>query len=325
MRSSHRLRTVCAAATGLALVAAALTACDGARPRNLLQSIEKGAVVLGSSYDQPGLGLQHSDGTMSGFDVDVSTYVVNRIADTHGWKHPRIAWRETPFAQREALIGNGEVDIITATYSITAARVQKVDFAGPYLVVRQGLLVRAADHGLSRLPDLNNGKLLCSVSGSTSAQHVKDQLPGVQLQEFDSSSACVKALHEKKVDAATTDEVILAGFAEQYRGEFQMVDMTYPRDACVAGTRITAGSPFSTEHYGIGLAKGDTASRNAINSALEQMVSSGTWERDLRSAVGDEETDRLAERAGGMADFQPKVGDLNFLDATPATCTAGTS
>lgn len=44
-------------------------------------------------------------------------------------------------------------------------------------------------------PESLNGKKLCSVIGSTSAQKVKDQFAGqVQLQELDTYSKCVEAL-----------------------------------------------------------------------------------------------------------------------------------
>lgn len=313
-------RSLVAVLAGMALIGALVTACGSSGPRSLLDDIESGSVILGTKYDQPGLGLRHPDKSMSGFDVDVSKYVVNHIAEQNGWAAPKIIWRETPSAQRETLIGNGEVDIITATYSINPSRAKKVDFAGPYLVIRQGLLVRADDHDLTQLTDLNKGKKLCSVSGSTSAQNVKAQLPGVQLQEFDSYSSCVEALHQKKVDALTTDETILAGFAQLYDGEFRVVDMTYPKDVCINGKLKKAGTPFSTEHYGIGLAKGDDASRAAINAALENMISSGAWRQALADSIGKQETQRLIDRAGGFDEFAPQVGDLSFLDAKPISC-----
>src|SRR5690606_31391881 len=157
------------------------------------------------------------------FDATVARYVVNHIADQLGVDHPKVTWRETPSARREAMIDNGEVDLIAATYSITSARAKKVSFGGPYLQPYQGLLVRADDNSITQLEDLDNGKKLCSVTGSTSAQNVKAQLPTVQLQEYDSYSACVEALRRGKVDALTTDEAILAGYSNFWKGEFKLV------------------------------------------------------------------------------------------------------
>lgn len=278
----------------LTAAAAALTACGSSEPRSLLTSIESGNVILGTKYDQPGLGLRHPDKSMSGLDVDVATYVVNSIADEHGWQHPKITWRETPSAQRETLIKNGEVDMITATYSINKGRAKAVDFGGPYLVTHQALLVRKDDNTLNDLKDLASGRKLCSVTGSTPAQKIKDALPTVQLQEYDSYSSCVEALHQKKVDAMTTDATILYGFASQYQGEFKVVEMT--KDD---------GKPFTNERYGIGHAKGDKATTDAVNKALEKMYADGTFTELLKKNLGDDA--KVVE--------QGTPGDLSFLDA----------
>ena len=129
-----------------ALTATMLVACGGtsnASGDGLLAQIEAGNVTLGTKYDQPGLGLREADGSMTGLDVEIMTYVVNSIADANGWEHPEITWRETPSAQRETLIQNGEVAAIGATYSINSSRAEAVSFGGPYLLTHQGLLVRS--------------------------------------------------------------------------------------------------------------------------------------------------------------------------------------
>ena len=274
-------------------VSLALVSCGSSEPRSLVNSIDNGRVILGTKYDQPGLGLREPDKTMTGLDVDVATFVVNHIADARGVDHPAITWRETPSAQRETLIANGEVDMITATYSINAGRAKTVDFGGPYLLTHQALLVRDDDHRIADLKDLDNGLKLCSVTGSSPAQKVKKALPGVQLQEYDSYSSCVEALHQKKVDALTTDATILYGFAAQYPGEFRVVDMTTPD-----------GNPFTNEYYGIGHAKGDTASNDAINEALTEMFASGEFKKLLDKNLGD-----------NTQEVEPGTpGDLSFLD-----------
>ncbi len=269
----------------------ALASCAGGNASaGLLANIEAGNVTLGTKYDQPGLGLRGSDGAMTGLDVDVATYVVNSIADDNGWEHPEITWRETPSAQRETLIHNGEVDMITATYSINASRAESVNFGGPYLLTHQALLVREDDDSIKSLEDLD-GKILCSVTGSTPAQKVKEALPGVQLQEYDTYSSCTEALRQGNVDAMTTDATILNGYSAQAPGTFQVVDMT--KD----------GKPFTNEYYGIGLAKDDTAATEAINKALEEMYADGSFDKFLSDNLGE-----------GEAVSPGTPGDLSFLE-----------
>ena len=146
----------------------------------------------------------------SGFDVDVANYVAKEL----GHKDSDIQFVEARPPQRETLISTGQVNYIVGTYSITDERKKKVDFAGPYFIAGQDLLVRADDTSITG-PDTLTGKKLCSVKGSTSAATSRTSSPGVQLQEYDTYSLCVEALKAKVVDALTTDNTILAGYASQ--------------------------------------------------------------------------------------------------------------
>ncbi|MFH0410749.1 glutamate ABC transporter substrate-binding protein [Corynebacterium sp. L4756] len=256
----------------------------------LLASIEAGNVTLGTKYDQPGLGLREPDGTMTGLDVDIATYVVNSIAAENGWEEPTIEWRESPSAQRETLIQNGEVDMIAATYSINTGRSESVNFGGPYLLTHQALLVQESNSDINGLDDLD-GKILCSVTGSTPAQTVKDALPSVQLQEYDTYSSCTEALRQGNVDAMTTDATILHGYSTQAPGNFRVVELE--KD----------GEPFTNEYYGIGLTKDDTEGTDAINAALEAMFEDGSYDEFISNNMGEGE---------GITQGTP--GDLSFLD-----------
>lgn len=213
-------------------------------------------IVIGTKFDQPGLGLKNPDGSMTGFDVDVARYVAEQL----GYSEDQIQWKEAPSAQRETLIANGQVDYIAATYSITDSRKERVSFAGPYLITGQSLLVRSDNTDIVGAESLENNKKLCSVTGSTPAQNIKDKYPGVQLQQYDTYSACIEALKNGAVDAVTTDEVILAGYAAQSPGTFKLV-----------------GGTFSEERYGIGLKKDDTELQTKINDALVKMEQDGAW------------------------------------------------
>ncbi|MDO5669517.1 MAG: glutamate ABC transporter substrate-binding protein [Corynebacterium sp.] len=256
----------------------------------MLAAIESGEVTVGTKYDQPGLGLHNPDGSMTGLDVDVAEYVVNHIAEENGWDAPTITWRETPSAQRETLIQNGEVDLIAATYSINKGRSESVNFGGPYLITHQALLVREDETEITDLESLD-GKILCSVTGSTPAQKVKDALPGVQLQEYDTYSSCVEALRQGNIDAMTTDATILLGYSAQAPGQFKVIEME--KD----------GEPFTNEYYGIGLAKDDSEATDAINAALTELHESGDFDRLLQENLGGDEA---------VSPGEP--GDLSFLD-----------
>jgi glutamate transport system substrate-binding protein len=194
------------------------------------------------------------------------------VAKKLGVPESGIEFVEAKSAARENLIDTGQVDLIFATYSITAKRQALVDFGGPYFIAHQDLLVRNSETAITGPESLTNGKKLCSVTGSTSAQTVKDKYAtGVQLQEYGKYSDCVDALTNSAIDAVTTDDVILAGYAaqSQYKGKLKVV-----------------GKGFTDEKYGVGLKKGDATGVTAINKALAEMISDGSWKKALESTVG---------------------------------------
>ena len=220
------------------------------------------SVTVGIKFDQPGMGLRKGN-DYTGFDVDVAKYIAKELGKTPNFK-------EAPTPQREQLIESGQVSYIVGTYSITDARKQKVDFAGPYFIAGQDLLVRSDDSSITG-PDALVGKKLCSVKGATPAQKIKDQYPGVQLQEYDTYSKCVEELAAKTVDALTTDNTILAGYASQdaYKGKLKLV-----------------GTTFSTENYGVGLKKGDTEFCQKVTDAIKKMIESGAWKQAVDDNLG---------------------------------------
>ena len=173
--------------------------------------VTSGKLTIGIKFDQPHLGLKDGN-TYSGFDVDVATYVAGKL----GFTPDQIVWKEAISAQRETLLQNHQVDMIFATYSITDARKDKVQFAGPYFVAGQDLLVRADDTAITGPESLTGGKKLCSVTGSTPAQNIQQKYAqDVQLVQYDTYSQCVQALIANNVEAVTTDDIILAGLAAQ--------------------------------------------------------------------------------------------------------------
>ncbi|MFF5988649.1 glutamate ABC transporter substrate-binding protein [Prauserella flavalba] len=270
MRFSRVLRVgAVVAATSLALAA-----CGGGNGggggdeggnESLVQRAESGRLTVGIKIDQPGLGLQTPDGGYEGFDVDVAKYIAKELGVEEG----DIEFKETPSAQRENAIEKGDVDFIVASYSITDERKQKVDFAGPYFLAHQDLLVRADDNSIKGAEDLN-GKKLCSVKGSTSAQNVKEDFAkDADLQEYAGYSECLTGLESGAVDALTTDDTILAGYAAQNPGKFKLV-----------------GANLSDENYGVGLKKGDTEGREAINNAIKKMQDSGEWKKSAEKWFG---------------------------------------
>ncbi|MFD0141913.1 MULTISPECIES: glutamate ABC transporter substrate-binding protein [unclassified Streptomyces] len=266
MNPRKRTKAVVAAAAALAL-SFSLAACSDDSGSGSSGDDEK--ITVGIKYDQPGVGLKTPDGTYTGFDVDVATYVAKQLGRDPG----DIEWKEAKSADRETMLERGDVDFIAASYSINDQREEKVDFAGPYLLAHQDVLIRADDNSITKPEDLNNKKL-CSVTGSTSAQNVKDKIaPDAQLQEYGGYSECLTGLENGVIDAVTTDDAILAGYASQpeFEGKFKL-----------------GGFEMSNENYGIGVQEGSEL-KAQINDALEKMVADGSWDAAVKKNFGPAE------------------------------------
>ncbi len=264
-----RRRTVAALGVAVALV---LAGCGTSRE-----------IRIGISLDEPGLGMRTGNG-YSGFDVDVARYVAARL----GYSSDEIRFVQVHSADREGLVRTGQVTLVVATYSITDWRTRSVSFAGPYFLAGQGLLVRTDTTDVTGPASLS-GHTVCTARGSTSASRVKSMVAGVVLQEDATYTQCVDSLVAGSVDAVTTDDVILAGYASdpRYKGKVRVV-----------------GRTFSQERYGIAFTSGDTALCTKVTDAIRAMISDGSWQRFATSSFGPR-------------GFRPDPGNPPTPDACP--------
>jgi len=237
---------------------------SGSAAKGIVGKAASGKLTFGVKADQPGLGLQ-TGSTYNGFDIEISKIIAKGL----GVQESGITWKTTVSANREPYIQQGQVDVVVATYTINDERKQKVNFAGPYFIAGQDLLVPTASTITG--PESLKGKKVCSVSGSTPAKRIQTDYKDAQLQQFDSYSKCVTALAGGQVDAVSTDDIILAGYAsqDQYAGKFKVV-----------------GKPFSTEPYGIGVKKDDTEGCNKINEILKAAAADGSYKKAWDDTLG---------------------------------------
>jgi len=228
---------------------------------------QRGRVVIGVKNDQPGLGIvDPTTNTYSGFDVEIGRLVAAKL----GQGADKIDYKVVQSAAREDAISRGDVDYYVGTYTINDNRKQRVGFAGPYFVAGQGLLVRKDESAITS-KDTLKGKKVCSVTGSTPLQRVQQQ----QLTEpsniiaFQTYGQCVDQLMSNQVDAVTTDDSILKGYAAQSPDKLKVV-----------------GDTFSTEPYGIGLAHDDKALRDKVNDILQASFDDGSWQKIYDATLG---------------------------------------
>ncbi len=258
---------------GVILLALALVAggCGGSsKTTSTVDTIKKrGRLIVGIRFE-PGLATRNAaTGTYDGFDARIAQAVAVGIfggsAETLGDK---IEYVDTKLKDRETDIQNGVADIDVASLTIDGERKKVVDFAGPYLIDHQDLMVAASDTSTHSVADLA-GKRVCTATGTTSASNIAAKAPEAQMTLFDTFTECADALASGQVDALTTDQTILAGIVAANGNRFRLV-----------------GAPFSDEPYGIGLTKGDEGFRSFLNDRLEAMVRSGKWAQDFAGSLG---------------------------------------
>ena len=236
----------------------------------MAQLQSKGKVVVGVKYDQPGLGQRNpTNNKVEGFDVEIAKLIaLGLFGGSMDDIESKIEFREATTPNREVFIENGTVDMVVATYTINDARKQRVDFAGPYYVAGQDILVKKDNNRIRGVNDLP-GTRTCSVRNSTPARTIQERVPTADLTLFDQYSDCVQALRDNRVESVTTDNSILLGFVANSPNEFKLV-----------------GNKFTDEPYGIGVKKGDDAFRSFINDRLEQIYASGEWARAFEATLG---------------------------------------
>lgn len=227
---------------------------------------KRGTVIIGVKNDQPGLGyLNPKTNRYEGFDVEIARLIAAKLGYD---PETKIQYTPIPSAAREQAIINGQVDYYVGTYTINDARKKQISFAGPYFIAGQSLLVKAADQTITS-PATLAGKRVCSVTGSTPIRRVREQNLTDKIVEFQNYSQCVDQLLAGQVDAVTTDDAILKGYAAQDPQELKVV-----------------GQPFSQEPYGIGLPHDDNALRAKVNDILEAAAQDGTWKRIYDGTLG---------------------------------------
>ncbi len=274
-------RTTLAAA--LAASALVLTACGGdddtATPAAPVEEapefeagtkmaaiVEAGKLRVGTKFDQPLFGLKNLEGEPEGFDVEVAKIIAAKL----GLSPDDIEFTETVSANREPFLQQDQVDMVVATYTINDKRDMVIDFAGPYFLAGQDILVKKGNpDGINGEADLA-GKTVCSVAGSTPAGYVEENIPDAELVLVDAYTKCRDALQNGQIQAVTTDNVILSGYVSAAPDDFELV-----------------GEPFTEEPYGIGVPEGQEEWCEFINETLAEAAEDGSLQKAFDATAGE--------------------------------------
>jgi glutamate transport system substrate-binding protein len=251
---SRRARALLAVAGALALTGA------GCSPRPD-PSILRGTIIVGVADDAP--GFAESDINPSGFDIDLMNAVGAGL-------NTQVTHTPITSADRAAKLKTHQATIVIDTYSITGARNRDgIDFAGPYMVSTEALLVRGDDKRIAAKDSLR-GKSVCTVGTTTGAGvTIPGAIMGTPGTTRPTTRACVDDLLKKNTDAVFTDSLLLYGYAHAYRGRLKVV---------------LPGVFGENQYYGIGLLAHHRADCLKLNQVIKDYLRT-QWRRDFQDTL----------------------------------------
>jgi glutamate transport system substrate-binding protein len=221
---------------------------------------EAGEITIGVKFDVPPFGVENPQtGEVEGFDVDLGTYIADRLG-------VEPVFREATSDNRIPLLVDGTIDLILSTMTITEERDLEIDFSEPYYVANGDVLV-PGDSNIQTLDDLG-GNRVCTALGSTYADTIEQEAPQADLRLVDLYSECFDQVQTGAVDAVSTDNVILTGMVIQ------------------DDSLELLGLDYTTEPYGVGIPEGDTEMKQFVDESVAEFIDSGAWQETYDEWVG---------------------------------------
>ncbi|HET9444222.1 MAG TPA: basic amino acid ABC transporter substrate-binding protein [Acidimicrobiales bacterium] len=240
---------------------------EGAGPGGL-DTVDSG--TLTACTDFPYAPFEYEEGgEFVGIDVDIVTAVAGKL-------DLEASFRDTDFDGIFGSLAAGNCDLVASSVSITDERKETMDFSTGYYEINQSLLVRTED--ASRYADLESlaGRTIGVQSGTTGADYAKENAEDATIREFTGADELFTALKAKQVDAVLQDLPVNAYHAAT-AGDSE-VSKVFSSDA--------------KEEYGFAFRQDSDELREAVDSALEELKSDGTYaeilEKYLGEAAGDE-------------------------------------
>jgi len=245
---------------------------------------EKDQLIRGGTVANQVFSLAStSGGQPTGFDAGITQLLARYLLGEGG--EEKVEYIDTTVETRETMVQNDTVDCVIATYSITPERLEVIDFAGPYYLSGTAIQVRAEDKDSISGPEDLSGLNLVTQANSTGIQAIEENVtdPG-EVTTLPDNESCVAALKQGRVDAYVLDQGVLLG------------------NSAADPEVVVVGEPFVDDPYGIGLSKESEGALDLVNTFLQEIIDSGTWDALWTATVG--------EVVDGEAPEPPVPGDL---------------
>lgn len=228
-----------------------------------LQRIQERATInIGHRESSVPFSYIGNDEQPVGYTIDICMHVVDAIEERLGTEL-NINWVAVTPQTRIPLIANGTIDLECGSTTNNLTRQQQVDYAYITYITGTKLLTKK-DSGINSVEDLS-GHTIALAQGTTNERAVKEAIEARGIENVDilsvkDHSEGFLALRTDRVDAYSTDDILLYGLIEKARN---------PDDYAVVGDFL------SYDPYAIMVPQNDSQFRLVVNSTLAELFRSG--------------------------------------------------
>ncbi|MCG7405877.1 amino acid ABC transporter substrate-binding protein [Paenibacillus sp. ACRRX] len=224
----------------------------GAAESGLLGEIKaNGKIHIGTEGTYPPFTYHDDSGKLTGFDVEIAEEIAKRLGVTAEFSEAK--W-DGMFAGLDAK----RFDIVVNQVSINDERKKKYDFSDPYSVSKAVLIVHEDNQDVKAFADLKGKKAGQSLTSNLTELAKAN---GAEIVQTDGFNQAIELLVSKRIDATVNDGLSFLDF-KKHRPE--------------AKVKVVAEHE-SASSSGILLRKGEQTLVDAINKALADMKSDGTY------------------------------------------------
>ncbi len=241
---------VCASAIGADI--------ELAKKSTLETILKRGALWVGFDSGYMPFEMTNQKGRYVGFDIDMA----KEMAKAMGVKFVPI---NTAWDDIIPSLTTGKFDIIISGMTITQERNLKINFADPYIIVGQTILINKKHAGkIKSYKDLNDSRyIVTSQSSTTGETAVKILIPKCIYKSFKTENEAASEVLNGKADAFVYDLPFCAVImAMQGKGKLFFLD-----------------TPFTYEPLAWAIKKGDPDFINWLNNFLRQIKNDGRYDR----------------------------------------------
>ena len=214
-----------------------------------LTTVTAGKLTMSTNAAFPPYEMTTDSGDFEGIDVEVAGAIAEKLG-------LELQVDDMDFDAALLAAQNGKSDIVMAGVTVTDERQKVMDFSDTYAEGIQSIIV-PEDSDIASADDLT-GKAIGTQRGTTGYIYCTDDFGEDNVIAYDDGLTAVQALNNGQVDAVVIDNAPAKSFVEANPG-LKILDTAYAQ-----------------EDYAIGVAKGNTALLDAINSALEELQADGT-------------------------------------------------